>query len=194
MLPFELTKDTPYLALSGELWSVFYEYFNRNWPCYKGFLLYCSYHSLVLSRQCHQSPLLYLLVSDQWPHERTLGVRTICARCVLPGLGVLLQILQQRQQPRAISTTPTPSNTRPALKHNKYRQPLQYKHKLARNRYSYIQTCCTNPTMHESHIPQCSILYIRMGTCVNISVMKCCIAGYLFNALWDLWDGSITFV
>ena len=30
MLPFELTKDTPYLALSGELWSVFYEYFNRN--------------------------------------------------------------------------------------------------------------------------------------------------------------------
>ena len=40
MLPFELTKDTPYLALSGELWSVFYEYFNRNRPCYKGFLLY----------------------------------------------------------------------------------------------------------------------------------------------------------
>ena len=42
MLPFELTKDTPYLALSGELWSVFYEYFNRNWSCYKGFLLYCQ--------------------------------------------------------------------------------------------------------------------------------------------------------
>ena len=42
MLPFELTKDTPYLALSGELWSVFYEYFNRNWSCYKGFLLYVS--------------------------------------------------------------------------------------------------------------------------------------------------------
>ena len=40
MLPFELTKDTPHLSLSGELWSVFYEYFNRNWSCYKGFLLY----------------------------------------------------------------------------------------------------------------------------------------------------------
>ena len=39
MLPFELTKDTPYLALSGELWSVFYEYLNRNRSCYKGFLL-----------------------------------------------------------------------------------------------------------------------------------------------------------
>ena len=46
MLPFELTKDTPYLALSGELWSVFYEYFNRNWPCYKGFLLYAEKFSL----------------------------------------------------------------------------------------------------------------------------------------------------
>ena len=46
MLPFELTKDTPYLALSGELWSVFYEYFNRNWSCYKGFLLYSSNHDL----------------------------------------------------------------------------------------------------------------------------------------------------
>ena len=43
MLPYELTKDTPYLALSGELWSVFNEYFNRNWPCYKGFLLYKSF-------------------------------------------------------------------------------------------------------------------------------------------------------
>ena len=40
MLPFELTKDTRYLALSGELWSVFNEYFNSNWSCYKGFLLY----------------------------------------------------------------------------------------------------------------------------------------------------------
>ena len=35
MLPFKLIKDTPYLALSGELWSVFYEYFNRNWSCYR---------------------------------------------------------------------------------------------------------------------------------------------------------------
>ena len=46
MLPFELTKDTPYLALSGELWSVFCEYFNRNWPCYKGFLLYMGLYLL----------------------------------------------------------------------------------------------------------------------------------------------------
>ena len=47
MLSFELTKDTPYLALSGELWSVFYEYFNRNWSCYKGFLLYLFIDVLI---------------------------------------------------------------------------------------------------------------------------------------------------
>ena len=47
MLPFELTKDTPYLALSGELWSVFYEYFNKYWLCYKGFLLYLFRSMLI---------------------------------------------------------------------------------------------------------------------------------------------------
>ena len=52
MLPFELTKDTPYLALSGELWSVFYEYFNRNWPYYKGFLLYVDD---AITRPCPNS-------------------------------------------------------------------------------------------------------------------------------------------
>ena len=52
MLPFELTKDTPYLALSGELWSVFYEYFNRNWPCYKGFLLYVISSSSAHGQIC----------------------------------------------------------------------------------------------------------------------------------------------
>ena len=56
MLSFELTKDTPYLALSGELWSVFYEYFNRNWSCYKGFLLY--YQAVINMRAAEQlSPI-----------------------------------------------------------------------------------------------------------------------------------------
>ena len=40
MLPFELTKDTLYLALSGELWSVFYEYFTEIDRVIKGF--YCT--------------------------------------------------------------------------------------------------------------------------------------------------------
>ena len=32
---FEHTIDTPYLALTGELWSVFCVYFAEKWPCYK---------------------------------------------------------------------------------------------------------------------------------------------------------------
>ena len=77
MLSFELTKDTPYLALSGELWSVFYEYFNRNWLCYKGFLLYHDYkvvHKIhvinelfyvrIISQQIWQPELGYLLMQQ----------------------------------------------------------------------------------------------------------------------------------
>ena len=48
MLSIELTKDTPYLAPSGELWSVFNEYFNINWSCYKGFLLYVVYEVVMV--------------------------------------------------------------------------------------------------------------------------------------------------
>ena len=39
------------------------------------------------------------------------------------------------------------------------------------------------PTMHH--------FVTEMCTCVHISVTKWCIAGYLSNALWDLWDGSL---
>ena len=39
-IELHIDKSTQYVALSGELWSVFYEFFNRNWSCYKGFLLY----------------------------------------------------------------------------------------------------------------------------------------------------------
>ena len=36
------TKDTPYLALTGELWGVLCEYLWENWPCYKGIALYLA--------------------------------------------------------------------------------------------------------------------------------------------------------
>ena len=49
MLPFELTKDTPYLALSGELWSVFYEYFTEIDRVIKGF--YCT-RFMIDSQHC----------------------------------------------------------------------------------------------------------------------------------------------
>ena len=42
------------------------------------------------------------------------------------------------------------------------------------------------PTMHQ--------FVTEMCTCVHISVTKWCIVVHLFNALWDLWDGSSTVV
>ena len=75
MLPFELTKDTPYLALSGELWSVFYEYFNRNWSCYKGFLLYwnlsiewwsCMNRFIEIYEWNHWEPYLWRSIFELW--------------------------------------------------------------------------------------------------------------------------------
>ena len=41
---------------------------------------------------------------------------------------------------------------------------------------------CTSPILHNA--PFCN-------RNVHISVTKWCIVGYLSNALWDLWDGSI---
>ena len=34
------TNDTPYLALTGELWGIFCEYLWENWLCYSGTALY----------------------------------------------------------------------------------------------------------------------------------------------------------
>ena len=34
------TKDTPYLALTGELWGVFWEHFLENLLCHNGTALY----------------------------------------------------------------------------------------------------------------------------------------------------------
>ena len=41
---FNLTTDTPHLALKGELWGVYCEEFEENWPCYKGTTLYTIDH------------------------------------------------------------------------------------------------------------------------------------------------------
>ena len=42
---FEVTKDTPYLALTGELWDVFGEYYVNNDRVIKG--LYCIWNHIV---------------------------------------------------------------------------------------------------------------------------------------------------
>ena len=37
---FNLTTDTPYLALLGELWDVYFEDLGENWLCFNGTALY----------------------------------------------------------------------------------------------------------------------------------------------------------
>ena len=37
---FKLTRDSPYLTLTGELWAVYCEYFGENWPSYNETPLY----------------------------------------------------------------------------------------------------------------------------------------------------------
>ena len=45
----ELTKDTPYLARTCKLWSVFYEYFQEKLPCYKEIWLYFRINFALIS-------------------------------------------------------------------------------------------------------------------------------------------------
>ena len=43
-LDFRITTDTPYLALTGKLWSVYCEDLGENWPRYNGTALYYYVH------------------------------------------------------------------------------------------------------------------------------------------------------
>ena len=56
---FEVTKDTPYLALTGVLWDVFGEYYVNNDSVIKG--LYCS---LVPSGSKPLPDLMFTLIYD----------------------------------------------------------------------------------------------------------------------------------
>ena len=51
-LDFRIRTDTPYLALTGELWSVYCEDLGENWPRYNGTALYFlsnNFHSWFLT-------------------------------------------------------------------------------------------------------------------------------------------------
>ena len=48
---FELTKDTPYLALTDELWDVFVSILMKNDRVIKGF--YCIYIYILLLHVCY---------------------------------------------------------------------------------------------------------------------------------------------
>ena len=52
---------------------------------------------------------------------------------------------------------------------------------------NFVAVSTTSPPV--ARIPQYTIPYLIMRHVVHISVTKYCIARYLSNALWDLWDG-----
>ena len=59
-----------------------------------------------------------------------------------------------------------------------------------------LMWCCRNRFLHKSHnapvpYPTMHHFVTEMCTQVHICVTKWCIVGYLSDALWDLWDGSI---
>ena len=66
-------------------------------------------------------------------------------------------------------------------------------------RYRGLSIWCHLSSINPSHKSQnASVPYTTMQhfvteirTCVHISVTKWCIVGYLSDAFWDLWDGSI---
>ena len=39
---FELTLDTPYLTLTGEIWGIYRDYVEENWPRDNGTALYIN--------------------------------------------------------------------------------------------------------------------------------------------------------
>ena len=42
---FQITTDTPYSVLMGELWGVYSEDLEDNWPCYNGTTLHLFFKS-----------------------------------------------------------------------------------------------------------------------------------------------------
>ena len=49
-LDIRITTDTPYLALTGELWVIYCEDLGKDWPRYNGTALYVIFENRYL---CH---------------------------------------------------------------------------------------------------------------------------------------------
>ena len=55
---FVFTTDTPYLALTGELWGVYFEKFGESWPPYKDTALYmCQWIRISIGSGNDLSPV-----------------------------------------------------------------------------------------------------------------------------------------
>ena len=65
----KLKTDTPYLALMGELWGVYYENFEEKWPCYNGTTLFI--YTIISDKICKATNLMssfsfIIWVDDKW--------------------------------------------------------------------------------------------------------------------------------
>ena len=71
----ELTTDTPYLALTGEIWGVCCEHLGENWPRYNGMALYFSISPRMvkpcLALQCDSELETQLLRMFAWGFVNT---------------------------------------------------------------------------------------------------------------------------
>ena len=76
---FELTKDTPWLVLRGNLWNLYFEYFRENWPYHYGTIFYLQHWFVYLHQSLtwmvytathsHSLPNCSGLVQDCWRVE-----------------------------------------------------------------------------------------------------------------------------
>ena len=77
-------KDTPYLALTGEVWGVFREYFGWNWPRYNGTTQYIRWHVhvvAILQLDFLHTWTAYSLILRTWFHSDTLNERVYFSWC-----------------------------------------------------------------------------------------------------------------
>ena len=77
-----ITTDTPYLALTGELWGVYRENLGENWPRYNGTALYVISdwgNCLAMNRQ--EAINWSNADQDVWRHIASLGLNEfICSK------------------------------------------------------------------------------------------------------------------
>ena len=69
-LDFRITRDTPYLALTGEIWGVYCEDIGENWPRYNGIAPY-----MELARESELCDVCFKDGSGLYLYER----RTACS-------------------------------------------------------------------------------------------------------------------
>ena len=72
----QLTKDTPYLALTGELWGVYCDNLEENWPLYNGTVLTypCRKRNTAYLRSKRESFLFTPGYAFQFPWDSNKGV------------------------------------------------------------------------------------------------------------------------